>query len=101
MLGPPSKEQTMEEMKHIDGVAPSAEDTAKLNEFVSWLVEHGFNGLVLIHKGGVGVSWLHEESADSIRHTLINSLGHIYDADENAGIDLAKGIAMAAKQLSE
>ena len=40
----------MEEMKHLDGFAPSAEDTAKLNEFVTWLVEHGFQGIVMIHK---------------------------------------------------
>lgn len=91
----------MEKMKHLDGYAPSAEDTAKLNEFVTWLVEHGYTGLVLVHKGDVGVSWLHEESADDIRHTLINSMGHIYDADESAGLDLAKGITLAAKQLAE
>ena len=46
----------MEEMKHLDGFAPSAEDTAKLNEFVTWLVEHGFQGIVMIHKGDIGVS---------------------------------------------
>lgn len=90
----------MEEMKHLDGFAPSAEDTAKLNEFVTWLVEHGFKGIVMIHKGDIGVSWLHhEKGADEIRHTLINSLGHIYDADEKAGIDLAKGIVLAANQI--
>ena len=89
------------EMKHMDGYKPSAEETAKLNELVTWLVENGFEGLVLIHKGDVGVSWLHEENADSVRHTLINSLGHIFDADPKAGVDMAKGIVLAAKQINE
>ena len=89
----------MEKMKHIGGYAPSKEDTAKLNEIVTWLTEHGYQGFVMIHKGNVGISWLNEGSADDIRHTLINSLGHILDADKEAGIDLAKGITMASEQI--
>lgn len=88
------------EMKHQDGYTPSAEDTAKLNEFITWLAERGYEGIVMIHKGEIGVSWLHEGSADDVRHTLINSMGHIYDADPNAGIDMARGIIAAARQLS-
>lgn len=91
----------MEQMKHQDGFAPSAEDTAKLNEIVTWLTEHGYKGMMLIHnKDGVGISWVREDSgADAIRNDLINALGHIYDEDANAATDLAKGIILAAAQL--
>lgn len=87
------------EMQHLDAHKPSVEETAKINEFVSYLVSHGYEGLVLIHKADIGVSWLREENADSIRHLLINSVGHIYDAQPNTAVDMAKGIIMAADQL--
>lgn len=38
------------EMKHQDGYAPSAEDTEKLNEIMTWLDNNGYKGIVLIHK---------------------------------------------------
>lgn len=66
-------------MKHMDGYAPSAEDTKKLNEIVTWLVDNGYSGIMLVHKGDIGVSWVSEPDADSVRHTLINSIGHILD----------------------
>lgn len=87
-------------MKHLGGFAPSAEDTAKLNEIITWLTEHGYKGLVLVHKDDIGVSWINEdEGEDAIRHDLINSLGHIMEENEAAAMDLARGIILAAKQL--
>ena len=93
--------QSMEEMKHQDGFAPYAEETAKLNEMVTWLVDHGYNGIVLIHKGEVGVSWMHVKDAEEVRHTFINSLGHIMEESVEAATDLARGMALAVKQISE
>lgn len=89
----------MEKMKHQDGYAPSAEDTAKLNEIVTWLVDHGYEGLVLIHKGDVGISWCRESSADDIRHVLINSIAHIADESFEIAADLAKGVLLAAQPM--
>lgn len=90
----------MEKMKHLGGFAPSAEDTAKLNEMITWLTEHGYKGLVLVHKDDIGVSWINEDKGeDAIRHDLINSLGHIMEEDESAAMDFARGIILAAKQL--
>lgn len=89
----------METMKHQDGFAPSAEDTKKLNEIVTWLTEHGFRGIMLIHKDDIGVSWVHENSADNIRHTFINSLGHIVQESEGAAVNLMQGMAMALNQI--
>lgn len=91
----------MEQMKHQDGFAPSAEDTAKLNEIVTWLTEHGYKGMMLIHnKDGVGISWVMEDSgAEAIRHDLINALGHICEEDVDTAKDLANGIILAATQL--
>ena len=91
----------MEKMKHQDGVAPSAEDTAKLNEFVTWLNDHGYQGMLLVHKGDVGVSWYHEKNADSTRHTFINSLGHILDEDKSAAIALYEGMQLAVEQIQK
>ena len=39
------------------------------------------------------------ELYEAIRHDLINALGHIYDEDANAAMDLTNGIILAAKQL--
>lgn len=90
----------METMKHQDGFAPSAEDTAKINEFVTWLTDHGYQGIMLLHKGGIGVSWLHDDAgADSIRHTLICSLGHIAKESVEAARDLMNGMILAVEQI--
>ena len=90
----------MEQMKHQNGFAPSAEDTAKLNEIVTWLTDHGYRGIMLVHKGDIGVSWVKEKKGpDAIRHDLINSLGHILDEDEAVATDFARGIILAAEQL--
>ncbi len=90
----------MEKMEHLDGFAPSKDDTEKLNEFVTWLVEHGYKGIMLIHKDDTGVTWIREEGGDdAFRHDLINSLGHIYETNEAAAIDFARGIILAAQQL--
>ncbi len=91
----------MEKMKHQDGVTPSAEDTAKLNEIVTWLVDHGFKGVLLVHKEDVGVSWVHEKDADAFRHLLINSLGHILEESEEAATAFLKGMVLAVKQIQE
>jgi len=89
------------EMKHQDGHKPSAEETAKLNEFVSWLVDNGYHGIVIIHKGDAAISWLCAENADEIRHALLNSVSHNYQESEKAALDFAGGICMAAKRLTE
>lgn len=87
------------EMKHQDGYKPSAEETAKLNEFMSWLVDNGYGGIVIIRKGDVAVSWLHAENAEEIKHALLNSASHIFKESAEAGMDFAKGICLAAKEL--
>ena len=91
----------MEEMKHNDGVAPSSEDTTKLNEIVTWLTDHEFRGMMLVHKDGVGVSWCNERSADDIRHTFINSLGHIVSEKPEIAADMVQGMDMALQQIAE
>ena len=90
----------MEEMKHMDGYAPSAEDTKKLNEIVTWLVDNGYSGIMLVHKGDIGVSWVSEPDADSVRHTLINSIGHILDESTEAAVNLMGGMSMAVDQIT-
>lgn len=89
----------MEKMKHQDGYAPSAEDTAKLNEIVTWLVDHGYGGIMLVHKGAVGVSWVSEPDAEAVRHTLINSIGHILEESRDVAADLASGILLVAEEF--
>lgn len=91
----------MEKMKHQDGFAPSAEDTAKLNEIVGWLEDHGFHGIMLIHKDDIGVSWVSEEGADKIRHDFINALGHIAKESPDSAVALMRGMAMALNQIKE
>ena len=90
----------MEKMKHMDGYAPSAEDTKKLNEIVTWLVDNGYNGIMLVHKGDIGVSWVSEPDADSVRHTLINSIGHILDESTEAAANLIGGMSMVVDQIT-
>lgn len=87
------------EMKHQDGYAPSAEDTAKLNEIMTWLDDNGYKGIVLIHKGDIGVSWMNETDAESIRHDFINALGHIADDSEDLAVALVRGMSMAVGQI--
>ena len=89
----------MENMKHQDGYKPSAEDTSKLNEFVTWLSDHGYRGVMFVHKDDVGVSFCNEESADDIRHTFVNSIGHIMDESEEAAFNLFDGMRMAVTQI--
>lgn len=91
----------MEKMKHLDGYAPSEEDTKKLNEMVTWLVEHGYQGIMLVHKGDIGVSWVNEKSGDSMRHTFVNSLGHIVDESAKAARILMDGMVATIKQICE
>jgi len=86
-------------MKSQDGYAPSAEDTTKLNEIVTWLVDNGFHGMMLIHKGDVGTSWVRVKDADEVRVVLINSLGHIMAESEDAAIALVQGMAMAVEEI--
>lgn len=87
------------EMKHQDGYAPSAEDTAKLNEIMTWLDDNGYKGIVLIHKGDIGVSWMNETDAEAIRHDFINALGHIADDSEDLAVALVHGMSMAVGQI--
>ena len=89
----------MAKMKNQGGVAPPEDEAKKLEEFVTWLEENGYNGILLVHKGDVGVSWVNEGDAEEIRHTLLNSLGHIFDENESVAVEFAKGIGLAAGQL--
>lgn len=66
------------EMKHQDGYAPSAEDTAKLNEIMTWLDNNGYKGIVLIHKGDIGVSWMNETDAEAIGREVLRRLRERY-----------------------
>ena len=91
----------MEKMKHQDGYAPSEEDTKKLNEMATWLVEHGYQGIMLVHKGDIGVSWVNEKSGDSMRHTFVNSLSHIVEESSKAAKILINGMLGAIKQICE
>ena len=91
----------MEKMKSQGWVSPSAEESAKLEEFVTWLVEQGYEGVLIIHKGDVGVSWMHERSKESFQHTLLNSASHIFAESEEAGMTFAEGILLASTSLLE
>ena len=91
----------MEKMKHIDGYGPSTEDTEKLNEIVTWLTDHGYRGMMLVHKDSIGVSWCNEQSADDVRHTFINSLGYIMNEKPNIATNMALGMQMALRQIAE
>lgn len=89
----------MAKMKHQDGYAPSAEETKKLNEIVSWLEDNGYRGIMMIHKGEIAVSWANVEDAEEVRHSIINSLGHIVDESEEAAVAIAHGMMQAIKQI--
>lgn len=89
----------MEKMKHQDGFKLSEEETAKIEEFVSWFVDNGFHGIMLIHKGDVGVSFINEKDADEIRHDFINALGHICNESPDSAVALMKGMEMAIDQI--
>ena len=90
------------EMKHQDGFAPSAEETAKLNEMATWLEDNGYQGIVLIHKGDIGASWVQDDNgAEGLRKTIVNSLSHIFDESKEAAMDLLKGMIMAISQIRE
>lgn len=91
----------MAKMKHMDGYGPSAEDTKKLNEIVTWLTDHGYHGMMLVHKDGIGVSFCNEQSAADVRHTIINSLGHIVDDKPDIATNMMLGMRMALKQIAE
>lgn len=86
-------------MKHQDGFSPSAEEVAKLEEFITWLVDNGFHGIMLINKGDIGVSWVNENDANQIRHDFINAIGHIYNESSDAAVALVNGMAMALNQI--
>lgn len=89
----------MAEMKHQDGYAPSAEETKKLNEIISWLEDNGYNGIMLIHKGEVGISWANVKDAEEVRHSIVNSLGHIVEENQETAISIIRGMAAAISQI--
>lgn len=89
----------MAKMKHQDGYAPSAEETKKLNEIVSWLEDNGFHGMMMIHKGEIAVSWAHVENAEEVRHIIVNSISHIVEEGEDAALAIALGMMKALKQI--
>ena len=91
----------MAEMKALGGYQPSEEEKNMLNEFVTYLEEHGYEGIMMISKEEVGVSWAKIKNDESVRHLLINSISHISRDDEDAAVELAGGIILAAKQLTE
>lgn len=82
----------MEKMKHQDGYALSAEDTDKINGMMTWLVDHGYNGIMLVHKGDVGVSWMSEPDEEAVRHLLMNSISHIAKESKEAARILLRGM---------
>ena len=90
---------SMAKMKHQDGYAPSAEETKKLNEIVSWLEDNGYRGIMMIHKGEIAVAWANVEDAEEVRHSIINSLGHIVEESEEAAVAIAHGMMKAVKQI--
>lgn len=91
----------MAKMKHQDGYAPSAEETKKLNEIVSWLEDNGYHGMMIIHKGEIAVSWASVEDAEEVRHSIVNSLGHIVDESQETAVAIAHGMMKAVKQIQE
>lgn len=91
----------MTKMKHLDGYAPSAEETKKLNEIVSWLEDNGYHGMMMIHKGEIAVSWAKVEDAEEVRHSIVNSLGHIVVESEDTAVVIAHGMMKAVKQIQE
>lgn len=91
----------MAEMTVQDGYQPSEEEKNKINEFVTYLEEHGYEGIMMISKEEVGVSWAKIKNDESVRHLLINSISHIASDDEDAAVELARGIILAAKRLTE
>ena len=86
-------------MKHQDGYDPSADETKKLNEIVSWLENNGYNGIMLIHKGEVGVSWANVKDAEEVRHSIVNSLCHIVEENQETAISIIRGMAAAISQI--
>lgn len=82
-------------MKHQDGYAPSEEETKKLNEIVSWLEDNGYHGMMMIHKGEIGVSWANVEDAEEVRHSIVNSISHIAEESEDTAAAIALGMIMA------
>lgn len=86
-------------MKHQDGYGPSAEETRKLNEIVSWLEDNGYHGMIMIHKGEIAVSWANVEDAEDVRHSIVNSLGHIVEESEETAVAIAHGMMNAVKQI--
>ena len=91
----------MANMKHQDGYAPSAEETKKLNEIVSWLEDNGYHGIMMIHKGEIAVSWANVKDVEDVRHTIINSLNHIFEDSEETAVVIVHGMIMAVKQIQE
>jgi len=87
-------------MKHLGGFAPSEDETGMIEEFVTWMEEHGYHGFLLINKCGVGVSWANEPSAEDFRNTIINSIAHIFDDNEIVATEFARGVVLAAKKLT-
>ena len=86
-------------MKHQDGYAPSAEETKKLNEIVSWLEDNGYHGIMMIHKGEIAVSWANAEDAEEVRHSIINSINHIAEESEDTAVAIALGMIEVVKQI--
>lgn len=82
----------MEKMKRQDGHALSAEDTAQINGMMTWLADHGYNGIMLVHKGDAGVFWMSEPDAEAVRHLLMNSVGHIAKESKEAARILLRGM---------
>lgn len=90
----------MAKMEHQDGYAPSTEDTEKLNEITTWLEDHGFRGIMLLHKDDIGVSWVKEKGGpETFCHDFINALGHISQDSPELAAALVNGMAMALHKI--
>lgn len=89
----------MAKMKHQDGYAPSAEETKKLNEIVSWLEDNGYHGMMMIHKGEIAVSWANVKDAEEVRHSIVNSISHIVEESKDTAVAIAHGMIMALNSI--
>ena len=45
------------------------------------------------------MSWANVEDAEEVRHSIVNTLGHIVEESEEAAVAIAHGMMKALKQI--